>query len=83
MLYSRHCFTATYLSNLIQNHFQSPHKLLDRFISTIADFHPLDADNFKMDEPDEDVKINLDRFLGFQFSRITGSCITLPTRVLL
>jgi hypothetical protein len=82
LICSRHRFTATYLSNLIQNHFQSPHKLLDHFIFSIAAFQPLDAVDFKRDEPEWNAQIYLDRLHGFDFSRIKGNCITLPARVL-
>jgi hypothetical protein len=71
-IYSRHRFTASYLSNLIQNHFQSPHKLLDLFIFSITSFQPLDAVDFKKDEPDEGIQVDLDRLHGFDFSRIKG-----------
>ena len=47
----RHRFTATYLSRLIKNDFESPHRVLNALISRLASFTPTDADNFITAKP--------------------------------
>jgi hypothetical protein len=41
----RHRFTAAYVTALIQNCFESPHRVLDDFIHIMTKFRPTDADD--------------------------------------
>ncbi|KIM30022.1 hypothetical protein M408DRAFT_100214, partial [Serendipita vermifera MAFF 305830] len=43
-LHGRYQFTASYLSKLIQNNFESPHRILNDFVYEMSDFFPSDFD---------------------------------------
>ena len=54
----RYRFTATLVIELIINSFQSPHKTLNRYLSTFCKFNPTDGADFSTLEKD----INDDSF---------------------
>ncbi|KIM30016.1 hypothetical protein M408DRAFT_100172 [Serendipita vermifera MAFF 305830] len=65
-LHGRHRFTATYLSHLIQNNFESPHRVLNGFVYQMSHFHPSDFD--PTDEPPLTQETSM--FSGFHFSKL-------------
>ncbi|KAG6827376.1 hypothetical protein H0H92_012050 [Tricholoma furcatifolium] len=45
-LHGRHRFTAGYVAELLDNGFQNPHRLLNKYIEFFTDFMPTDAQQF-------------------------------------
>ena len=61
----RHRFTASYLSFLVENCFESPHRVLDTFIYNLTQFRPSDADDI-VEKQYQSVR----KPRGFDFSRL-------------
>ncbi|KAG6865084.1 hypothetical protein C0991_005228 [Blastosporella zonata] len=45
-LHGRHRFTAGYVAELLDNHFRSPHTLLNKYIKFFTDFTPTDGQEY-------------------------------------
>jgi hypothetical protein len=68
MTFRRRRFTATFLSRLIQNNFQSPHRVLNDFFQAMTGFRPSDGDYMCNLEPPICTEMQKPR--GFEFSRL-------------